>query len=99
MTIEEAVWELDEYGVWNFHHNGVHAFIQKRPGYCDRGHYSFNVDGIPYMDGADSFPRYYMTLANAVQEATMWLNWRLYKSHVHPAVRYPVDNNAVKDYT
>lgn len=81
--ITEAVWSIDEYQCWNFYveHEGrkVHAFIQKRPAYCDRGHWSFNVDGIPYIDGADSFPRYYMNLDAAMREATDWINWRLYK--------------------
>lgn len=79
MTIEVAKWVEDSYGCFNLHHAGVHAFIQKRPVYCDRGHYSFNVEGIPYVDGADSFPRYYMSLRVALREATTWLNWRLYK--------------------
>jgi hypothetical protein len=89
MSIDNAVWKEDSYGCLNLMlepdpamvHTTVgtiHAFISKRPSYCDRGHYSFNVDGIPHMDGADSFPRYYMSLDVALREATDWLNWRMY---------------------
>lgn len=78
MSIENAVWTEDEYGCLNFRHQNVHAFIQKRPSYCDRGHWSFNADGVPFLDGADSFPRYFMGLDCAIREATEWLNWRLY---------------------
>jgi hypothetical protein len=82
--ISHAEWYLDEWNVWNFltHDpmgNPVHAFIQKRPPYCDRGHYSFNVDARLNLDGADSFPRYYMDLDTAMLEAVKWLNWRMYK--------------------
>lgn len=81
MTIE---WKTDEYGTLNTHLKDaegrkVHAFIQARPSYCDRGHYSFNVDGVLSLDNADSFPRYFMKLEVAKSEAEAWLNWRLYK--------------------
>jgi hypothetical protein len=78
-----AVWTLDEYQCWNYRteYEGreVHAFIQQRPAYCDRGHWSFNVMGIGSIDGADSFPRYFMSLDRAMIEAIVWLNWRLWK--------------------
>lgn len=64
----------------------VHAFLQKRPYYCDRGHWSFNVDGIPDMDGADSFPRYYMDLEAAMCEVADFLNWRLFQLDIKPGV-------------
>lgn len=61
--LTEAVWEIDEYACWNlrFMHGDqlVHAHIQTRPKYCDRGHWVFNVDGVAALDAADSFPRYY----------------------------------------
>ena len=81
--LTEAVWEIDEYACWNlrFMHGDqlVHAHIQTRPKYCDRGHWVFNVDGVAALDAADSFPRYYMDLNAAMTEATDWLNWRLFK--------------------
>lgn len=81
--ITDATWTIDEYNCWNFRfeHEGreVHAFIQTRPVYCDRGHWVFNVDGVAALDAADSFPRYYMDLNAAMLEAVDWLNWRLFK--------------------
>lgn len=88
--ITTATWEQDEYDVWNFHYESgqvrVHAFIQKRPPYCDRGHYSFNADGNLGLDGADTFPRYFMALDVAIQEASQWLNWRIHKDDALPTV-------------
>jgi hypothetical protein len=77
-------WTQDDYDCFNLYieHDGhrLHLFVQARPAYCDRGHYSFNIDGPGLnLDGADSFPRYYMTLARALREATEWIVWRLYK--------------------
>lgn len=82
--IKVAHWVIDQYNVWNFKHplpNGreVHLWIQQRPDYCDRGHWSFNADGPFDLDSADSFPRYYMCKHTAMREAIHWLNWRLYK--------------------
>ena len=54
------------------------AWIQKRPYYCDRGHWMFNCN-VPGLDGQDSFPRYFMRLETAKQEAVEFLNWRLNK--------------------
>ena len=52
------------------------AWLQRRPHYCDRGH--FQVDSnIPGLDSCDSFPRYYMRYDVAKAEA--WLKWRLWK--------------------
>lgn len=55
-------------------------YLTKRPSYCDRGHYQLGVDGILDIDGADMFPRYYMSLGRAVEEAESWLRWRLSKN-------------------
>jgi hypothetical protein len=71
------MWELDEYGCWNLRVDDVHVWIQKRPVYCDRGHYSGNVMGINSIDDADSFPRYFMDLDRAKLEMKEWLDWRL----------------------
>lgn len=54
------------------------GWIEKRPQYCDRGHYKFMCE-LPGLDGADSFPRYYMDLKRAEAEIKAWLSWRLWK--------------------
>lgn len=71
------MWELDEYECWNLHKGDAHVWIQSRPVYCDRGHYIANVMGIPTIDGADAFPRYFMNLDRAKVEMEEWLDWRL----------------------
>lgn len=86
-AIMEANWELDEHDVLNLKVHGktgneVHAFIQKRQHYCDRGHFQFNVMGIGSLDGADTFPRYYMDINRAKAEAKSWLVWRLYEHRI-----------------
>jgi hypothetical protein len=70
-------WELDEYQTWNLRKGGAHVWIQKRPVYCDRGHYHAQVEGIPSIDHQDSFPRYFMNLDRAKAEMGEWLEWRL----------------------
>jgi hypothetical protein len=77
-------WTLDEFNTLNLRFPGpfgeVHAFIDLRNNYCDRGHFRFGIShGVPSLDAADSFPRYYMSLAAALEEAEKWLLWRLYK--------------------
>lgn len=85
-------WQPDESGCLNLHFiadvqqfsglvepSNIHAWITQRPSYCDRGHWQFNVDGIPDVDWADGFPRYYMDLEIAKREAEAWLRWRLFK--------------------
>ena len=85
--LDLPVWAVDEYGTFVLKFIGpsgpVFAWIGPRPVYCDRGHWEFNVHtGVPGVDGADSFPRYYMRLNTALSEAGLWLNWRLYKQRV-----------------
>lgn len=70
-------WVVDNYNCLNLHIGKAHVWIQKRPTYCDRGHYCANVNGIPSIDGADSFPRYFMDLERAKDEMSEWLQWRL----------------------
>ncbi len=55
------------------------AWIQARPHYCDRGHWKLNVEVACGLDGQDAFPRYYMRLEVAKQEAEDFLMWRLHK--------------------
>lgn len=77
-------WITDEFGCLNAHledseGRDVHVFIQRRPEYCDRGHYSLNIDGALGLDDQDRFPRYFMSLENAKSEAIAFLNWRMWK--------------------
>ncbi len=58
------------------------AFIDKRPGYCDRGHWRVQVDAVPDLDEQDAFPRYFMRLSTAKQELVEFLAWRLHKRRV-----------------
>jgi hypothetical protein len=46
--------------------------------YCDRGHWKVNIE-LPDMDGADGFPRYYMSESVAKAETEAFLKWRLWK--------------------
>lgn len=61
------------------------AWLTPRPSYCDRGHWQVNV-AIPNIDGADWFPRYYMSRAVAVAETEAFVAWRLFKETT-PAAR------------
>src|SRR5260221_11752985 len=54
------------------------AWLERRPYYCDRGHFHVNSD-LPGIDGHDSFPRYYMNYEVAKAETEAWLKWRLWK--------------------
>lgn len=70
-------WTLDEYRCWNLRIGDAHVWLAPRPAYCDRGHWHANVMGVPHIDEADAFPRYYMNLERAKLEMTEWLEWRL----------------------
>lgn len=63
-------------------HGTLLAWIDRRPGYCDRGHWRAGVECVPTIDEADQFPRYFMRLAVAKQELVEFLAWRLFKSKV-----------------
>lgn len=58
------------------------AWIHKRPGYCDRGHWQAQVECVPSLDEADQFPRYFMRIEIAKQELVEFIAWRLFKSRV-----------------
>jgi hypothetical protein len=76
-----AEWERNsgyEEDIFELKHSGAMVFINKRPQYCDRGHWCANVSGIPTLDHADSFPRYFMDFDTAKKEMHEWLIWRLY---------------------
>lgn len=60
-----------------------HVWIQKRPDYCDRGHYIANIERAPginplkySIDNSDAWPRYYMDFDRMVEEIRAWIKWR-----------------------
>jgi hypothetical protein len=65
--IDGAPWAKGEDGELNLtvedaHGHPVHAWLQLRPVYCDRGHVQLNIDmqgqfGEPVLDRHDSFPK------------------------------------------
>lgn len=57
----------------------VLAWLQRRPGYCDRGHWAAGVECVPSIDEADAFPRYFMRLETGKRELVEFLAWRLHK--------------------
>lgn len=57
------------------------GWLEKRPGWCDRGHWKFGCE-LPEINDADSFPRYYMDVTRAKLEIIAWLNWRLWQKWV-----------------
>jgi hypothetical protein len=67
------------------------GFMMKRPGYCDRGHWTidiqiykmFNGFIVPLIDDADKFPRYYMRKEVAISETEEFLRWRFSKEMGH----------------
>lgn len=93
--INRAVWTKDEYGYLNLyvheeHGIKIHAWLSLRPVYCDRGHIQLNIDGPIGLDGADSFPRFFFTEAEAKEHTKLFLLWRLWKHRVHP---HELNNN------
>ena len=52
----------------------VVATLEPRPHYCDRGHFIVKCY-LPGLDGADGFPRYYMSRQAAVSETEAFLRW------------------------
>lgn len=85
-----ARWTLDGYGCLNLllrdaQGGRVHCWIAPRQSYCDRGHWEFKCDAPGLcLDGADSFPRFFMDLETAIREAEAWLRWRLYRKTATP---------------
>lgn len=72
----------DEFGVWWIRGRVHHVWMQKRPDYCDRGHYIAHVEPAPgagfafSIDDHDKWPRYYMDFVRMVDEVCDWLRWR-----------------------
>jgi hypothetical protein len=67
----------EDGGYWTFRIGHASVTLEKRPRYCDRGHWVGKAFGIDGMDGQDAFPRYYMNEARAKLELSEWLLWRL----------------------
>ena len=73
---------MDEDGIWWLKGRTHEVWMQKRPGYCDRGHYIAHVEpafgaGIEFtIDEADHWPRYFMDFDRMVAEVRDWLEWR-----------------------
>lgn len=70
---------IDSYGYLTI--DLPHAIVQvhKRPSYCDRGRFGFNVDVKKEfiheltIDFSDAFPRYFFNLQRAFDEANDWI--------------------------
>ena len=56
------------------------ACLEKRPYYCDRGHWYVKCF-LSDIDSDDKFPRYYMSKHVAKTETEAFLKWRLWKQH------------------
>lgn len=88
--IDEARWILGGYRELNLlinhpHHSiKVHAWLELRPAYCDRGHIKLNIDGIGDLDEQDGFPRYFFSFAEADAHVRTFLKWRLWEHRTHP---------------
>jgi len=82
-AFREQMWvnldDTEHRMTFEFRIDDVLLTIEPRPKYCDRGHWYAKVEGIPGIDEADKFPRYYMDLSAAMDEMKSWLCWRLYK--------------------
>lgn len=79
---------VDEHGVVWVKGKYHHVWYQKRPAYCDRGHWIAHVEpayppgtlgGWPLkytIDDSDKWPRYYMDEDRMLAEIRDWLDWR-----------------------
>ena len=74
--------EVDDYGIFWLKGRIHHVWIEKRPEYCDRGHFIAHVDPAPGaghyydIDESDKWPRYYMDFDRMIGEIQDWLDWR-----------------------
>lgn len=71
------VWHAEDGGYFEYILGRHSVTLQKRPPYCDRGHWMGKVFGIEDIDQHDSFPRYFMDETRAKDEMREWLHWRL----------------------
>lgn len=86
--INRAQWVRDEYNqlmltVHDERDRKVIAYLSLRPHYCDRGHIKLLIDGDIELDGADSFPRYFFSRAEAMDHTKLFLKWRLWKHRIY----------------
>lgn len=70
------------YELWDTKTDRMLAWIDRRPGYCDRGHWRAGIECVPSLDEHDEFPRYFMRLRTAKQEIVEFLSWRLFKQNL-----------------
>lgn len=63
-------------------------FLDKRPPYCDRGHYYLRHDTYLHIDYQDGFPRYFFSLYEADMHVRRFALWRIWK---HRTVREEFD--------
>jgi hypothetical protein len=87
--IDETQWAKDEFNTLFLCLNGadgapIHAILTMRPVYCDRGHIQLTIDGRLGLDGADSFPRFFFSFAEADAHTRTFLKWRLWHERAHP---------------
>lgn len=81
-SVEAYPLTQDEYGIWWLRGRVHEVWMQKRPAYCDRGHWVAHVEPVPSrrfeytIDEADYWPRYYMDFDRMVAEIRDWLEWR-----------------------
>lgn len=96
---DDVRWVLDKHQCLNLRlidASGLqmHLWITPRPRYCDRGHWQLNISAPGLMlDWADAFPRFYMSLESAIEEAESWLRWRLYQQTDTPMFRDMLANH------
>ena len=84
--IEDAEWIENQelaglHELWASGDNILLGWVQKRPSYCDRGHWQGQIEYSPGnpLDSADGGLHYYMRLNVAKQELREKLLWRLCK--------------------
>lgn len=79
--MESLRWTYNEqWSYWALMKGDVEMItLEKRPAYCDRGHWYAKPLGLPalWIDAQDGFPRYYMNLERAKAELSEWLQWKL----------------------
>ncbi len=70
---------LDGYGCLIITQPNFHIWMNKRPGYCDRGRYGFHAEGrngkVGEIDSADMFPRYFFSMQNAFNEINEFIKF------------------------
>jgi hypothetical protein len=79
LALQPFTWHKDRFDCFVCSYQGARvAWIKARQSYCDRGHWEMHCE-LPGLDAADGFPRYCMTLANAIDETERFLRWRMFK--------------------